>query len=302
MTCGPSMSEESLCGRRRGVRRQRLPASAVPLLLRPVPPAGRGLGADLPPRGPDGPGPHRHDRHRHGPGGAPRPRLHPRPAGRLRRAARDLPAGGPAAAPTDPRPTSTPASAENVPLSGAVDVARPGDRIWVLDVTRRPTTPRTLRNPLDVLIASLSASVRNREEPTFPRGRPGRPLQAGRGLRLRRRLRLLAHPGADPARRGGGHGGPRVRRDDARPRRLTEIGYVAADLHGPRSPRVPLWRDTISRRSAPWKRQPSPPPATGLPRLPRPGRGPGGAQAVALAPGASLAKAVEDEIRRAAAG
>jgi NTE family protein len=60
--------------------------------------------------------------------------------------------------------------AENVPLSGAVDVVRPGDRIWVLDVTRRPTTPRTLRNPLDVLIASLSASVRNREEPTFPEG------------------------------------------------------------------------------------------------------------------------------------
>ena len=57
--------------------------------------------------------------------------------------------------------------AENVPLSGAVDVVRPGDRIWVLDVTRRPTTLRTLRSPLDVLIASLSASVRNREEPSF---------------------------------------------------------------------------------------------------------------------------------------
>jgi len=59
---------------------------------------------------------------------------------------------------------------ENVPLSGAVDVAQSGDRIWVLDVTRQPTTPRTLRNPLDVLIASLAASVRNREEPAFPSG------------------------------------------------------------------------------------------------------------------------------------
>jgi NTE family protein len=54
-----------------------------------------------------------------------------------------------------------------VPLSGAVDVARPGDRIWVLDVTRAPSTPPTLRNPLDVLIASLVASVRNRDEPSF---------------------------------------------------------------------------------------------------------------------------------------
>jgi NTE family protein len=60
--------------------------------------------------------------------------------------------------------------AENVPLSGAVDVARPGDRVWVLDVTRAPSTHRTLRNPLDVLIASLSASVRNREAPQLPGG------------------------------------------------------------------------------------------------------------------------------------
>jgi NTE family protein len=60
--------------------------------------------------------------------------------------------------------------AENVPLSGAVDLARPGDRVWVLDVTRAPSSHRTLRNPLDVLIASLSASVRNREEPALPSG------------------------------------------------------------------------------------------------------------------------------------
>ena len=38
----------------------------------------------------------------------------------------------------------------------------------MLDVTRAPATHRNLRNPLDVLIASLSASVRNREEPRFP--------------------------------------------------------------------------------------------------------------------------------------
>jgi NTE family protein len=56
--------------------------------------------------------------------------------------------------------------AENVPLSGAVGIARPGDRIWVLDVTRTVSTPLALRNPLDVLIASLVASVRNRQEPS----------------------------------------------------------------------------------------------------------------------------------------
>lgn len=60
--------------------------------------------------------------------------------------------------------------AENVPLSGALGVAAAGDRVWVLDVTRAPATTRTLRTPLDVLIASLSASVRNREEPQLPQG------------------------------------------------------------------------------------------------------------------------------------
>jgi NTE family protein len=57
--------------------------------------------------------------------------------------------------------------AENVPLSGAVGIARPGDRIWVLDVTRTVSTPPALRSPLDVLIASLVASVRNRQEPSI---------------------------------------------------------------------------------------------------------------------------------------
>lgn len=58
--------------------------------------------------------------------------------------------------------------AENVPLTGAWSIVEPGDRIYVLDVTRVPQTTRTLRNPLDVIIASLVASVRNREEPAFP--------------------------------------------------------------------------------------------------------------------------------------
>jgi NTE family protein len=70
--------------------------------------------------------------------------------------------------PTGPTTHVDAGVAENVPLSGALDIARPGDRIWVLDVTRSPAVHRTLRNPLDVLIASLSASVRNREEPRFP--------------------------------------------------------------------------------------------------------------------------------------
>lgn len=59
---------------------------------------------------------------------------------------------------------------QNVPLRGALEVACPGDTVWVLDVTRMPGSPRTLRNPLDVLIASLLASVRNRDEPAFGRG------------------------------------------------------------------------------------------------------------------------------------
>lgn len=59
---------------------------------------------------------------------------------------------------------------ENVPLSGALDLARPGDRVVVLDVTRTPQTHRALRSPLDVLIASLSAAVRNRADAEFPAG------------------------------------------------------------------------------------------------------------------------------------
>lgn len=60
--------------------------------------------------------------------------------------------------------------AENVPVSAALKVAQPGDRVYVLDVTRVPPTTRTLRNPLDVLIASLAALMGNREEPAVPPG------------------------------------------------------------------------------------------------------------------------------------
>ena len=59
---------------------------------------------------------------------------------------------------------------ENVPLTGTLAVAEPGDTVWVLDVTRTPQSSRALRSPLDVLIASLVASVRNRDEPPVPSG------------------------------------------------------------------------------------------------------------------------------------
>ncbi len=59
--------------------------------------------------------------------------------------------------------------AENLPMSGAYAIARPGDRIWALDVTKTPL-PRNLRNPLDVLIAALVATVRNQVTAAQPEG------------------------------------------------------------------------------------------------------------------------------------
>ncbi|WP_372728883.1 patatin-like phospholipase family protein [Nocardioides sp.] len=59
--------------------------------------------------------------------------------------------------------------AENLPMSGAYAIARPGDRIYALDVTKTPL-PRLLRNPLDVLIAALVATVRNQSFGTPPPG------------------------------------------------------------------------------------------------------------------------------------
>ena len=57
----------------------------------------------------------------------------------------------------------------NLPWAAAFDLARPGDTVWALDVTR--TAPlRVMHNPLDVLIASLVATVRRQEPPPAPPG------------------------------------------------------------------------------------------------------------------------------------
>ena len=160
------VSEEALCGRRRGVvvnvarrrpylfssdRLRRLVSEWVPTyhlenLAIPVRVATTDLAT--------------------GSARAPRPRLHPRPGRRLGRAPGDLPAGRAPGARRSRDPRRRGGRRERA-LSGAADVAGPGDRVWVLDVTRTASTTRTLRNPLDVLIASLAASVRNRDEPTF---------------------------------------------------------------------------------------------------------------------------------------
>lgn len=59
---------------------------------------------------------------------------------------------------------------ENVPLSGVVGLARPGDRVWVLDVTKRPRRLRQLRTPVDVLVAALAGSITNRPATLLPSG------------------------------------------------------------------------------------------------------------------------------------
>ncbi len=57
----------------------------------------------------------------------------------------------------------------NLPWAAAYEIARPGDTVWALDVTR--TAPlRVMHNPLDVLIASLVATVRRQEPPLAPTG------------------------------------------------------------------------------------------------------------------------------------
>lgn len=55
---------------------------------------------------------------------------------------------------------------ENLPLSGAAKVARPGDRVWALDVTKPPVA-RTLRNPIDVLVGALAISIHHRSTTVF---------------------------------------------------------------------------------------------------------------------------------------
>ena len=58
---------------------------------------------------------------------------------------------------------------ENLPLSGAAKIARAGDRVWVLDVTKPPTA-RVLRSPLDVLVGALAISIHHRSAVTFESG------------------------------------------------------------------------------------------------------------------------------------
>ena len=97
--------------------------------------------------------------------------------------------------------------AENLPMSGAYGLARPGDTIYALDVTKTPL-PRNLRNPLDVLIAALVATVRNQAVSGSPgRRRAGAP-QARRVVRLRPGLRLLPQRHALPPRRAVRHRRP----------------------------------------------------------------------------------------------
>lgn len=59
--------------------------------------------------------------------------------------------------------------AENVPLSAAASLAEPGDRVWILDVTKRARM-RNLRTPIDVLVAALAGSITNRPAAAFASG------------------------------------------------------------------------------------------------------------------------------------
>lgn len=60
--------------------------------------------------------------------------------------------------------------AENVPMSGVHGLAAPGDRVWVLDVTKSPRELRSLRTPIDVLVAALAGSITNRPTLALPAG------------------------------------------------------------------------------------------------------------------------------------
>lgn len=58
---------------------------------------------------------------------------------------------------------------ENLPLAGAAKIARAGDRVWALDVTKPPMA-RKLRNPLDVLVGALAISIHHRSPANFEAG------------------------------------------------------------------------------------------------------------------------------------
>jgi NTE family protein len=59
---------------------------------------------------------------------------------------------------------------ENLPVSGATDVAEPGDRVWLLDVTKTRTAHRGLHSPIHVLVAALAGSITNRPATAFAPG------------------------------------------------------------------------------------------------------------------------------------
>ncbi len=59
--------------------------------------------------------------------------------------------------------------AENVPLTAANAIARPGDRVFVLDATKTGLH-RDLRTPIDVLVAALMATVANQPAVVFEPG------------------------------------------------------------------------------------------------------------------------------------
>ncbi|WP_243059914.1 patatin-like phospholipase family protein [Nocardioides sp. SR21] len=60
--------------------------------------------------------------------------------------------------------------AENVPVSGVEGLAAPGDRVWILDVTKCPRELRRLRTPVDVVVAALAGSITNRPTMAVPAG------------------------------------------------------------------------------------------------------------------------------------
>ena len=72
--------------------------------------------------------------------------------------------------PDGPRTHVDAGGARHRPRAGAPGTAPPGGRLRGLHGTRAPSAPRILRNPLDVLIASLAASVHSRDEPPLPAG------------------------------------------------------------------------------------------------------------------------------------
>lgn len=55
---------------------------------------------------------------------------------------------------------------ENLPVSAAARMVRPGDRVWLLDVSKQNAS-RGLHSPLHVLVAALAGSITNRPTAAF---------------------------------------------------------------------------------------------------------------------------------------